>query len=153
MIVSIFPEVYPGEANTNLIPPPPQKKKHTHTHQNKPCRTNKNYLQDRALYLIITDPQPSILPVWIHHYPQHIYCSKYLHFSLHKYNEVVILYNSKMMEIDPIDKFMKLSKSLYTFTASIIFYCPTSDRNIIITICNLSCKLIKKSLIIGLFSV
>ena len=152
MIVSIFPVVYPGEAKNNLIPPPPPQKKKTLTHQNKPCRTNKNYLQDRALYLIITYPQPSILQVWIHHYPQHIYCSKYLHFSLHKYNEVVILYNSKMMEIDPIDKFMKLSKSLYTFTASIMFYCPTSARNIIITICNLSCKLIKKSLMIGLFS-
>ena len=25
VIVSIFPEVYPGEANTNLIPPPPPK--------------------------------------------------------------------------------------------------------------------------------
>ena len=57
------------------------------------------------------------------------------------------------MEIDPIDKNMKLSKSLYTFTAFIMFYCPTSARNIIITICNLSCKLTKKSLIIGRFSV
>ena len=57
------------------------------------------------------------------------------------------------MEIDPIDKFMKLAKSLYTFTASIMFYCPKSARSIIITICNPSCKLIKKSLIIGRFSV
>ena len=91
----------------NPPPPPP--------HQNKPCRTNKNCLQDRALYLIITDPQPSILQVWIHHYPQHIYCSTYLHFSLHKYKEVIMLYNSKMMEIDPIDKFIKIPLYIYCF--------------------------------------
>ena len=110
------------DVNTNLMPTPitfipslPPQPPPPPPHQNKPCRTNKNCLQDRALYLIITDPQPSILQVWIHHYPQHIYCSTYLHFSLHKYKEVIMLYNSKMMEIDPIDKFIKIPLYIYCF--------------------------------------
>ena len=43
-----------------------------------------------------------------------------------------MLYNSKMMEIDPRNKFWKLSKSLYLFTASVMFYCPASARSIIV---------------------
>ena len=58
--------------------------------------------------------------------------SKYLHFALDNFDkEVIMLYNSKMMETDLIYKSMKLSKFLYTFTASVMFYCPTSARNII----------------------
>jgi len=59
-------------------------------------------------------------------YIQHIfiYCSKYLHFSPHNYEEIM-LYNSKMMEIDPINKLKKLSKSPCTFPASVhLFYYP-----------------------------
>ena len=33
-----------------------------------------------------------------------------------------MLNNSKMMEINTINKLKKLSKSLYTFTASVMFY-------------------------------
>ena len=48
-----------------------------------------------------------------------------------------LTYNSKMMEIDPINTLMKLSKSLCTFTASVyLFYSSASARSIIITICN-----------------
>ena len=48
-----------------------------------------------------------------------------------------LTYNSKMMEIDPINTLMKLSKSLCTFTDSVyLFYSSASARSIIITICN-----------------
>ena len=41
------------------------------------------------------------------------------------------------MQIDPINKLMKLSKSICTFTAFVyLFYYPSPARSIIITICN-----------------
>ena len=50
-------------------------------------------------------------------------------------NYNVRIHNSKMMEIDPINKLKKLSKSPCTFTSSIyLFYYPASARSIIITI-------------------
>ena len=52
MIVSIFPEMYPGEANTTFIPtsPIPQPK--------QALQDQKNYLQGRALHLIIATHHP-----------------------------------------------------------------------------------------------
>ena len=66
------------------------------------------------------------------------YRSKYLRQVLHNYKEVIMSYNSKLIEIHPINKLMKLSKSLCTFTASVyLFYYQASARSIIITMCNL----------------
>ena len=90
----------------------------------------RDYLQDRALHLIITTHHPlssksesaTALSTFIN-------CSKYLHFSLHKYKEVITLYNSKMMEIDPIDKFIKLSKSL--FIHLLLPLCSTAQHRLV----------------------